>query len=153
MTVVFHLLGQLRQQGLRGGAEDIAATFKNNGRFHVHFNPVFIAAHLQSESTRREMLGRAKRAINQASINQQDVMSLTVMLPPPDLQRRFVEQVLATESIEVKAQSAARHVESLFHVLLRRAFAGELTAHWREAHVKELLEEMGQQAIALREFR
>ena len=37
-------------------------------------------------------------------------------------------------------------IESLFAVLLHRAFAGDLTAKWREAHMKELLQEMEQQA-------
>ena len=34
--------------------------------------------------------------------------------------------------------------------MLHRAFTGELTAKWREAHLKELLAEMEQQARLLR---
>jgi type I restriction enzyme S subunit len=34
-------------------------------------------------------------------------------------------------------------------LLLQRAFSGQLTAKWREAHIKELLAEMEQQARLL----
>ncbi len=40
----------------------------------------------------------------------------------------------------------AEKIETLFAVILHRAFTGELTARWREAHMKELLAEMEQQA-------
>jgi len=37
----------------------------------------------------------------------------------------------------------------LFAVLLHRAFTGYLTAKWRDAHMKELIVEMEQQAKSL----
>jgi hypothetical protein len=40
-------------------------------------------------------------------------------------------------------------VERLFAVLLHQAFAGDLTAKWRDAHMKELLAEMEEQVQAL----
>ena len=49
-----------------------------------------------------------------------------------------------------KAEAAKENVENLFSVMLHRAFIGELTAKWREAHMKELLAEMEQQARLLR---
>jgi type I restriction enzyme S subunit len=44
---------------------------------------------------------------------------------------------------------ASDRVESVFQTLLRRAFSGQLTAKWREAHLKELLAEMNVQARLL----
>ena len=64
-------------------------------------------------------------------------------------QRKFVK---CLEQIHTDAQrrSVSREsIESLFKVMLHRAFTGELTAKWREAHLKELLAEMQQQAKAL----
>ena len=40
-------------------------------------------------------------------------------------------------------------VEHLFSALLQKAFAGDLTAQWRQGHMEELLTEMKQQAKAL----
>lgn len=42
-----------------------------------------------------------------------------------------------------------KRMNSLFSVLLQRAFSALLTRRWREAHLKELLQEMEQQARAL----
>lgn len=55
------------------------------------------------------------------------------------------EQSLAREC----RRSAAEKIETLFAVMLHRAFNGELTARWREAHMKELLTEMEQQVRCL----
>jgi type I restriction enzyme S subunit len=46
-------------------------------------------------------------------------------------------------------RSALTTIANLFTSLLSRPFAGSLTASWREAHMKELLQEMEQQAKAL----
>jgi len=48
-----------------------------------------------------------------------------------------------------QTDQSRKSLENLFSVLLYRAFTGDLTAKWREAHMKELLEEMEQQAKAL----
>ena len=45
--------------------------------------------------------------------------------------------------------TAGQQIGAVFNVLLHRAFPGELTVKWREAHMKELLQEMKQQAKAL----
>ena len=42
-----------------------------------------------------------------------------------------------------------KSLENIFSALLHRAFTGDLTAKWREAHMKELLAEMETQAKAL----
>ncbi len=51
--------------------------------------------------------------------------------------------VLGSESI------AAEKLVELFELMLKQAFSGQLTAKWREAHMKELLAEMEQQARLL----
>ena len=40
-------------------------------------------------------------------------------------------------------------MENIFSGLLHRAFTGDLTAKWRVAHMRELLQEMEQQAKVL----
>ena len=113
-------------------------------------NPVFVIEHLQTPFTRREMLAKTKRAVNQASINQQDVKSLTLLLPPPDMQSRFADMVAGIESWLEAQLSRADRIDVIFNTLLRRAFAGSLTAKWREKHMKQLLIEMNEQEKALK---
>lgn len=50
---------------------------------------------------------------------------------------------------QVEAERAAIRLNDQFQLLLQRAFSGRLTAKWREAHMKELLAEMEQQARLL----
>ena len=51
--------------------------------------PLFVIAHLECPFTRKEILRKSKRAINQAIINQQDVRSLTFLKPSKESQLRF----------------------------------------------------------------
>ena len=64
------------------------------------------------------------------------------LAPPSDLQERFgyrCKQIC--EQTEARLNQAGR-LDRLFSSLLHRAFTGDLTASWREAHRKELLQEM-----------
>ena len=49
---------------------------------------------------------------------------------------------------DVRSRSTEK-LQTLFESLLHRAFTGDLTAKWREAHIKELLAEMEQQVKVL----
>lgn len=74
---------------------------------------------------------------------------LVVPEPPLHLQRQFSALVRVYEPALAKMQEATPEIERLFSAMLHRAFTGELTAKWREAHLKELLAEMEQQARVL----
>jgi len=52
----------------------------------------------------------------------------------------------------IRSRSVARLGE-LFSLLISHAFSGSLTASWREADMKELLEEMEQQAKLLKDMK
>jgi type I restriction enzyme S subunit len=72
--------------------------------------------------------------------------SILFLDPPPDLQMQFGAQcVMLCERVEAQRRAGAK-LESLFATLLRRAFSGALTSSWREAHMKELIQETEQQA-------
>ena len=45
--------------------------------------------------------------------------------------------------------TSAATLETLFQILLHRAFDGSLTAKWREGHAKEVLQEMERNAKEL----
>jgi len=111
--------------------------------------PEFIWAYMNCPFIKQLLLNKARRAIGMANINAKEVQSLPLILPDRDRQETFVEHIMLLERLRGQRNSTARAVDRLFETLLHRAFTGDLTAQWREAHMKELLEEMEQQAKAL----
>lgn len=69
--------------------------------------------------------------------------------PDEALQNRFSDLTQTAMSQTAVLEKAAAKVEQIFSVLLDNAFSGQLTAQWREAHMKELLAEIEQQARLL----
>jgi type I restriction enzyme S subunit len=59
---------------------------------------------------------------------------------------QFTALVRISKTNSNKQKKSQETIETLFQTLLHRAFTGELTAGWREAHMKELLAEMEIQA-------
>jgi type I restriction enzyme S subunit len=111
--------------------------------------PDYLLALLNTSDVRAAYRSRCKRAVNQASLNQKDIASLDVPVPPMELQRRFsvraslVLEVLATES------HGWEKLHRLFNNLLRQALSGQLTAGWRKSRIKELQFEIDQQSRSL----
>ncbi len=68
----------------------------------------------------------AKRAVNQASINQKDVMSFVVPLPPLLLQKRFSAIVESADGLRRQFESSLGDLEILYDALSEKAFKGEL---------------------------
>lgn len=87
-------------------------------------DPRFLIQLLQTPYIRRVMLSRAKQAINQSSINQTDVKSLPVILPPLHVQQAFAERVNDIHSILAQRDVSQRSGDALFQALLARAFNG-----------------------------
>jgi type I restriction enzyme S subunit len=85
--------------------------------------PEFVIALLQQPFSRQHFLANAKHAINQSSINQQDVKSLPVFVPPLDLQREFAQRGSAMFAIEQQQAAAMAKAEATFRALLARSFS------------------------------
>ncbi|WP_347259353.1 restriction endonuclease subunit S [Rudaea sp.] len=111
--------------------------------------PAYLFAVLNSPEVRAYYRSRCKRAVNQASLNQKDISSLPVPVPPMGLQQKFSSSVGRFNAIFGNERVSTERLEDLFDVLLKKAFSGQLTAKWRQAHMQELLVEMQQQAKAL----
>ncbi|MTJ17958.1 MULTISPECIES: restriction endonuclease subunit S [unclassified Dolichospermum] len=78
-----------------------------------------------------------------------ELLNLPILIPSQEQLKKF--QIAVTECRVSLAgiSKTKKKLETLFNVLLQRAFSGELTAKWREAHIKELLAEMEEQAKIL----
>lgn len=108
--------------------------------------PTFFWAFMNCSYMKKVLRLTARGAIGQANINSSELRALVMYKPPLDQQHLFTnrwKQIRATIPQRVSDQT---DLDSLFATLLQRAFSGQLTAKWREAHIKELLAEMEQQA-------
>ena len=101
----------------------------NMMRFRVDENlvlPLYVVAWLQTRNATDQIARCAKRAVNQASINQKDVKSLRVPLPPIELQKEFARRVEAITAARAKVERALALDDELFAALQSRAFRGAL---------------------------
>lgn len=106
--------------------------------------PWYLFALTQTGYYRRWVETR-KRVGGQPNINGKEYSSLQIPCPPIPLQEVFVEMMEWLIDVRQKSNIADEKMQYLFSVLLHRAFTGDLTVNWREAHMKELLAEMEQQ--------
>jgi type I restriction enzyme, S subunit len=79
------------------------------------------------------------------SITAKNLKSIPIFIPPMALQERFGGMVSSILQMNEHWLTSHSRIEKLFTILLHRAFCGELTATWREGHMKELLAEMREQ--------
>lgn len=88
------------------------------------------------------MAGGMVAGQTRARISMGRLGELEIPVPPVDLQQAFTKQVKIAFPLQAQAAASAAKLETLFQTLLHRAFTGELTARWREAHLREGVQEM-----------
>ncbi len=93
-------------------------------------NPSWLIVVLQTAEGRARLIANAKWAVNQASINQEDVKRTAVPLPPAAEQARILNAVadylsVVRHSVEDVEKSSFR-ADSLRQSILKRAFEGKL---------------------------
>lgn len=101
----------------------------NMMRFGVdraRISPVFLIHLLQTKHVRAHILRSAKDAVNQSSINQQDVKGIPVILPPLPQQELFAERLRGLETLSNWHRASLTELDALFASLQYRAFRGEL---------------------------
>lgn len=109
--------------------------------------PEFLISFLNSQMGLNELRKNAKQAVNQASINQQDIKNVIINLPALSEQHeivRLIDELLAREH---KAQQATEQalvsIDLMKKSILARAFRGELgTNKASEASALELLKQV-----------
>lgn len=106
------------------------------------FMPLFFQYFSQSFQYKDEILSRINMAVNQVSINQRQISSLEIPLPPFPEQQRIVDRI---ESLFTKLDEAKQKVQDVLDsfetrkaAILHKAFTGELTAQWRKEHGIEM---------------
>ena len=119
------------------------ALFKDDGQEWIHQNhvirvrfqknpmvPKFVSQYLNSDLGKRQMLERAATTSGLYTLSTSKVKSLTVPIPPRDIQMTvsaLVESRLcAVQSCEQRLMEELDTIEALPAALLRKAFSGEL---------------------------
>lgn len=88
--------------------------------------PQYLTDFLRTPYVKSQIAVAAKQAVNQASINQQDVRALHVSLPPISLQTSYVHRRTAISAEVRLRRRAISRLDSLFASLQQRAFSGRL---------------------------
>ncbi|MEJ5359223.1 MAG: restriction endonuclease subunit S [Desulfobacterales bacterium] len=97
-----------------------------------------------------DQLNARARGASYPAVTDADVFNLRVPQPNDlDIHKSFDKRVLDVLLQQEKRREVADKIDNLFETLLHRAFTGDLTAQWREVHMKELLQEMEHQARQL----
>lgn len=113
--------------------------------------PDYLIACLQHASIVAKLRAKAKKAINQASINQTDVLTLQIPVPPLLVQEGFTLQVMQAEELRAYGERSLRTERALSAAISAHAFSGQLTAEWREANKDKLANEASERDAAIKE--
>lgn len=84
--------------------------------------PEFLSAFLNTEFSKRTLLGMCKAAIGQANINAQEMQSIGIYIPPIELQKEFVQFKNQTEKSKAAIQKALDEAQLLFDSLMQEFF-------------------------------
>lgn len=107
--------------------------------------PWFLAAMLRSGDFLTYARGKSDR-LRIPKLNREQLGSYSVPLPNPGALEAFEARAERLARLEKKRLRSGARIESLFRIVLHRGFQGDLTATWRAANMKELVQEMEHQA-------
>ena len=88
----------------------------------ARFNPIYITRLLCTQYVYDQIVNHAKKAVNQASINQKDVLDFDVYQPPKELQDQFADFVKQVDKSKVAVQKALNEAQLLFDSLMQEYF-------------------------------
>lgn len=84
--------------------------------------PLFLSKFLTTPFVKKQILSSAKDAVNQSSINQNDVNNFELFLPPINLQYKFVSIVGQVEQTKQKMRDSLDEMDNHFNALMQRYF-------------------------------
>lgn len=100
----------------------------------------FVASYLNHPLGGQAQIARLNYGQTKPGLNLTQIQDLEIPTPPEPLVSRFEESAQLIREIRNYWVESERGGQKLFHSMFTRAFTGELTAAWREAHAKELHE-------------
>lgn len=119
-------------------------------------NALYVAEHSEdlypryiAEALRIANLNQYAGRAGQPLISGNRIYPVEILVPSPDKQKKFGKYVEYIEQDIRQRENSGCKIDTLFEVLLHRAFTGDLTAKWREKHKEKLEAEMQEQMTAL----
>lgn len=109
----------------------------------------FIYGLVRRRSFRLEAASNLTGTVGQQRVPSYFLNNYPTPVPPIEIQMQFAHAISDLDRYMIRIEKVTLEIEKTFSVLLHRAFSGDLTASWRQAHMKELLAEMEQQARAI----
>lgn len=94
----------------------------------TRLSPVYLMYLFGHASVRNQISQMSRDSVNQSSINQTDVQSIRVVLPPIAQQREFEARVSAIERARAAPAAQSELANGLFRSLSQSAFCGQLGA-------------------------
>ncbi len=123
-------------------------------------NALYVAEHDErlhprylAEALRLANLNEYAGRAGQPLISGSRIYPVKIMIPEWEQQVLFARLIKETKRLGQKLEVLDHAHGQLFATILHRAFTGDLTARWREAHMTELLAEMEAQAKILEAVR
>lgn len=109
---------------IKGLLED---TVYESNMMRMHFNPdnfnaEYVTRLLCSKYIYDQIVNHAKKAVNQASINQKDVMDFNIYEPPIVLQNEFAAFVAKVDKSKSVIQASLDDTQNLFDSLMQKYF-------------------------------
>ena len=107
------------------GLKETTVYESNMMRMHFddnRFNPVYVTKLLCSNFIYGQILNHAKKAVNQASINQKDVLDFDLYVPPLPLQNNFAAFVQQIDKSKFAVQKSLEKAETLYKSLMQEYF-------------------------------
>jgi type I restriction enzyme, S subunit len=124
--------------------QDMKALILNDDRI----TPLFLFAAIKAQTSR--LLSEVTTAAHGTKkIETSRLEALPIPIPSEQHLATFSAACKSILAIDENRNASSQKVERIFSLLMLRAFSGQLTARWREAHMKELIVEVEQQARAL----
>lgn len=93
---------------------------------HEAMLPEFLMHYWKTSYLKSQINSKAKKAVNQASVNQQDISGLLIHQPPINLQKKFSITVEKIECLKSSYQQSLTDLGTLYSALSQKAFKGEL---------------------------
>lgn len=111
------------------GLEEPTVFESNMMNFSVdenQLNPRYLVELLQTTFIKNQILTSAKDAVNQSSINQQDVKKLAILIPPIELQLKFEAVAERKKHTSFAVDASLTESDKLFLSLSQKVFSGEI---------------------------
>jgi len=91
-------------------------------------SPYYIVHYLATPAGRREIIKRTKTAVNQATVNNEDIRNFKIILPPLELQRKYEDVINHIKKTRTNQKGNESMIRTVNNNLLSKAFKGELVA-------------------------